>query len=559
MKENINIRRFGQQVGAIATMSSAGSALVCGQEATGFGTIRGEPTADKVGAEVLASGGNAVDAIVAAAMVAAVVVPHQTGWGGYGGHATLALDGGKKVTSIDFNTMAPAAAKEDMFAPDAGGKVAGQKNMYGWLAAGVPGIPAGLEFLLKRYGTRSFQDSVQPTINLANNGFPFGGAAVALKGAAKRLGDDPASRPLYFRDGKPLEATDHYANPDLAKMLQSLARDNSAQSFYRGDIAKQIVTAFAANGGIVTAEDMAVYQAREVEPLKITWGDWSIHTAPLTAGGATMLEAMLLLQELKWAERDPAAVETAELQVEAFRYAWQDRLQYFGDPNRVNIDLNRSNGAIATTRADKADELFHKGYIYGAARAIEKAVANNQPLPVRVTSRPDQGTINLSAVDKDGNMAALTLTHGGSFGAGVTVPGLGLTLGHGMSRFDPHPGHPNAPGWFKRPLNNMCPTIVCKNGKPMFAVGARGGRKIPNAVAEVILQLVARGKTLAEAVAAPRMHTEGMLALQFEKTWAAQQSEELKSRGYTVTTAASATVSAVGLGSDTSKFVAAMR
>jgi gamma-glutamyltranspeptidase/glutathione hydrolase len=128
-----------------------------------------------------------------------------------------------------------------------------------------------------------------------------------------------------------------------------------------------------------------------------------------------------------------------------------------------------------------------------------------------------------------------------------------------MSRFDPHPGHPNAPGWFKRPLNNMCPTIISKNGQAMYALGARGGRKIPNAVGEVILQIVARGKNLTEAIAAPRLHTEGMLAVQFEKTWPTDQSEALKNRGYTVTTAPSATVSAAGLTNDPTKFIAAMR
>lgn len=327
-------------------------------------------------------------------------------------------------------------------------------------------------------------------------------------------------------------------------MLESLASDNSTEAFYRGDIAKQIAAAFAANGGMVSAADMAAYQAKEVEPLKITWGDWSIHTAPLTAGGATILHAMLLLESLKWAERDPASVDAAMLQVEALRYAWQDRLEFFGDPQRGGSRLN---------------ELLEPSAIRSAAGQIEKAVATKQPLAVRVTSRPDQGTINLSAVDKNGNLAALTLTHGGAFGAGVTVPGLGLTLGHGMSRFDPHPGHPNSPGPHLRPLNNMCPTIICKNDKPLFALGARGGRKIPNAMAEAVLQIVARGKGLAEAIAAPRMHTEGTLALQFEKAWPESQVESLKKLGYAVTTAASATISAAGVGNEPSKFVAAMR
>jgi gamma-glutamyltranspeptidase / glutathione hydrolase len=482
---------------------------------------------------------------VAAALTAAVVVPHQTGIGGYGGHATLAVDGGRKVKSIDFNSMAPAAAKGDMFRLDASGKVVDQKNMYGWLAAGVPGILAGLQLALDRFGTKSFREAVEPAIGLAREGFRFGGAGTSLSAAGfKQLAADPVSRELYARDGKPLTAGDHFSNPDVARLLERLAKDNSVESFYRGEIAQQIAAAFAKNGGLVTAADMAAYRAREVEPIQMTWDDWTIHTAPLTAGGATTIEAMLLLKELNWGQRDPAAIDTLQLQVEALRYAWQDRLELLGDPEKANVPLAR---------------LLDPTTIRSAAGQIEKAVAAKQPLPVRVTSRPDQGTINLSAADKLGNLVALTLTHGGSFGARVTVPGLGITLGHGMSRFDPHPGHPNAPGPHKRPLHNMCPTIVSKNGRPMFAVGARGGRKIPNAVAEVLLQLVAHGKILEDAVAAPRLHTEGTLTVNPEKSWPAEQLDALKQRGYTVTTMASATISAVGLTGDASRFVTAMR
>src|SRR5262245_29829453 len=187
------------------------------------GAVRGEPTAEKAGHKILAAGGNAVDAIVAAALTAAIVVPHQTGIGGYGGHATLAVDGGRKITSIDFNSMAPAAMKPDIFEPDDNGNVAGQKNIYGWLAAGVPGILAGVQLALDHYGTKSFREVVQPAIALARDGFPFGGAAATMAGAARQLRDDPGSQALYFRDGKPLTATDRYSNSDLALMLESLA------------------------------------------------------------------------------------------------------------------------------------------------------------------------------------------------------------------------------------------------------------------------------------------------------------------------------------------------
>ncbi len=538
----ITRRQFHQAVGC-ATAGILARGAFAADVASPAGAIRGEPTADKVGLNILAKGGNAIDAIVAAALTAAVVVPHQTGIGGYGGAAALAVDGGRRITSIDFNTMAPAAMKPDIFPIDATGKPIGDKHRVGWLAAGVPGILAGLQLALDKYGTKSFRELVQPAIALARDGFPFGGAAVGLQSSAKLVAADPASQALYFRDGKPLTATDRYSNPDLARLLDQLAKDNSVESFYRGDIARQIAAAFAKNGGILTAEDMAAYRAREVEPITMKWNDRTVHTAPLAAGGATVIEAMQLLHELKWADRDPDSADTLQCQIEALRYAWQDRLELFGEPQTSAASLQR---------------LLEPTAIRSAAQKIENAVAAKQPLPVRVTSRPDNGTINLSAVDKNGNMAALTLTHGDSFGAKITVPGLGLTLGHGMSRFDSRPDHPNAPGPHKRPLHNMCPTIVSAGGRALYAAGARGGRKIPNAVLEVVLQLVGREKSLAEAVAAPRLHTEGTLAVAFEKSWPADLVEAMKARGYTVTTAASATVSAAGLDSD-GKLVAAMR
>jgi gamma-glutamyltranspeptidase/glutathione hydrolase len=141
-------------------------------------------------------------------------------------------------------------------------------------------------------------------------------------------------------------------------------------------------------------------------------------------------------------------------------------------------------------------------------------------------------------------LVALTLTHGNAFGARVTVEGLGLTLGHGMSRFDLRTGHANAPGPGKRPLHNMCPTIVLRGGRPILAVGGRGGRKIVNALFDFLLPLAALDRSPAEAIAAPRLHTEGNLALTMEKSWPADEVAACRATGYTVTTGASAIVSA---------------
>src|SRR5207302_6867942 len=148
--------------------------------------------------------------------------------------------------------------------------------------------------------------------------------------------------------------------------------------------------------------------------------------------------------------------------------------------------------------------------------------------------RTADGTVHLSAVDREGRMAALTLTHGGAFGAQVIVEELGLILGHGMSRFEPRPGHPNSVGPGKRPLHNMCPTVVLRGGRPVLALGATGGRKIPNAVFDVLAHYVGRGSSLEEAVAAPRLNTQGGLEVLAEARWPADALAGLKKFGYTV-------------------------
>ena len=147
--------------------------------------------------------------------------------------------------------------------------------------------------------------------------------------------------------------------------------------------------------------------------------------------------------------------------------------------------------------------------VIAVASTVQEAVRQGRAVVAETDGRTAGGTHHLSAADANGMLVALTLTHGGSFGARVTVDGLGLILGHGMSRFDPRPRHPNAPGPGKRPLHNMCPTVVLRDGVPVLAVGARGGRRIPNALFEVLTGYVGRQAGLEKAVTAPRMHTEG--------------------------------------------------
>lgn len=508
------------------------------------GVVSGEPTAEKVGAQVLASGGNAVDALVAAALAGAVAAPHQTGIGGYGASIIIASADGKKVICIDANSAAPAAARSDMFKPDAKGLVPGRINETGWLAAGVPGILAGLQIALDRHGTRSFRDSVAPAIVIARDGFKLpAGLATTIRSFSALAKTHDGGRKLFFKDGEPLAAGDTYRNPEVAALLETLAQRNSVDSFYRGDLAQRIAESFLKYGGVVTAKDLAAYQAREVEPLRFEWNGCDVRTAPLTAGGLTILQALATLRALEW-DKQPAGVAHTHARIEALRVAWADRLALLGDPQHAAVPVAK---------------LLSVDYAKETAEKVRRAVKEGKILPLNTESRAQSGTINLSVVDKAGNLAAITLTHGNGFGARVTVDGLGLTLGHGMSRFDPNPGHPNCPGPGKRPLHNMCPSVVLREGRPVLAIGGRGGRKIPSALFEALTQFVALGQPMDAALAAPRLHTEGNVDLELEAKWPAEQTEALGKLGYKTKTAASATLSAVSFNPKSGECLAAMR
>jgi gamma-glutamyltranspeptidase/glutathione hydrolase len=191
------------------------------------------------------------------------------------------------------------------------------------------------------------------------------------------------------------------------------------------------------------------------------------------------------------------------------------------------------------------ERLLSADYARQSASQIETAIKAGKPLALSADPPKTQGgTLSLSAVDRDGTLAVVTLTHGSSFGARVTIEGLGLTLGHGMSRFDPRPEHPNAPGPLKRPLHNMCPTIVLRDGRPILAVGGRGGRRIVNAVFDFLLPLIGLNRSPEEAMATLRLHTEGDLSVTLEPGAPEEDVAVCRKLGYTVGRGASAILSA---------------
>ena len=476
--------------------------------------VAGPADAAAAGNAVLSAGGNAVDAIVTAALVAGVVSVQQTGIGGYGGHIMIAGLPDGKVTAIDFNSMAPAALTADYFHANENGEVKGGANAHGWLSAGVPGVLAGLQSALDKYGTKRFPEVVSPAIRVARDGFIVSkGLASAVKGARHRLADDPGSAKLLLPGGEPIQEGATLRNPDLARLLETLADAGSVAPFYRGKIAESLADAFRTNGGLVTAADLAAYQAIEVTPLALEWNGQTIHTPPPTSGGLTVLQTLSTIKAL--GNKETAGPSF----VEALRIAWMDRLTLLGDPAFVDVPVQR---------------LLSEDYASQSAERVRRALRDRKPVEGTSDGRSAGGTVHLNAVDANGLTVSLTFTHGDSLGAQVTVDGLGLVLGHGMSRFDPRPGRPNSPEPLKRPLHNMCPTIVSQGGNPLLALGATGGRRIVNSVTNALAYRIGDGLALDAAVKAPRVHCEGGMTLTTEADYPGVN--VLKAVGYTVTT-----------------------
>jgi len=489
--------------------------------ANSFGAVVGEPVAAKIGETILADGGNAIDAAIATAFAAGITSPSKCGIGGYGGHAIVALANGK-VTAIDFNSAASAIAREDMFPLDEHGRVKGNLNYHGWLAAAVPGTPAGLQLALERYGTRSLHEILAPTIRLCEEG-------VVLPAETRAQAALDASRNNPNPDSSPPNGTgEKKRNIPLTQLFKTLAERNSVESFYRGDIARKIADAFQKNGGLVTFEDMAAYRAREVKPLKLEWNGMTIHAAPLTSPGLMMLEAISILKSLGWSKLSER--ERLQARLEALRIAWADRAQFFGDPEKVKVPIGK---------------LLSASHAHAMKTKIQLAMKEGRPVPLQIDSFDDEGTVNISAVDRHGNMMAVTLTHGSGFGARVSVEEFGMVLGHSMWRFDPRPGHPNSPGPGKRAVNNMCPAVVTRGGKPVLAVGGAGGTRIPNSVFEVLINYVGLGASMDDAMNAPRLQTTGTLKLGLEKSHSIDEEIFFKKIGYHVSKTFSAYVSAV--------------
>lgn len=453
--------------------------------------------ATDAGMEVLAKGGNAFDAAIAVSATLGLVEPESSGLGG-GGFMLLRVAGENRDVFIDARERAPLAATRDMFL-DAEGKANRDLSVNGALAAGIPGLPAGLDHLAKKYGRLPLSQSLAPAIRLAREGWRFGPKNSAFLGYRRDvIARSPAASKLFLREGKVPEEGTLMRNEDYARTLERLAAQG-ADGFYRGDFARRLVRGVRDAGGIWTERDLAQYAVVEREPLRIRHRGFDIITAPPPSSGGVALATMLKVLEGYDYPR-LGKTERSHLFIEAMRRAYRDRALYLGDPDFVQAPV---------------DMLVSDAYAAGLRASIHPARATPSDLLPGVDAQPLRpDTSHFSVIDTQGNLVAVTQTVNLPYGNALVVPGTGFLLNNEMDDFSVKPGVPNAFGLVgddanaiapgKRPLSSMTPSFLV-GPERTAVIGTPGGSRIITMVLLGLVELM-QGEGAQATAAAPRFH-----------------------------------------------------
>jgi gamma-glutamyltranspeptidase/glutathione hydrolase len=439
---------------------------------------------------------------VAIGFALAVTYPYAGNIGGGGFLLARFADG--RTTFIDFREKAPLAATRNMYL-DSKGNVT-EDSLVGWRAAGVPGTVRGLELAHRKYGRKPWAELVNPAIQLAAEGYP-----VSYSFDASLHDESETNLLSRFPESKRIFLSAHYGEklvqPELAATLKRI-RDRGASDFYDGETAQKLAAAMAANGGLITLEDLKKYQAEESAPLRGGYRGYQIITAPPpSAGGVGLLQMLGMLEDSGYEKTGAGSAASIHYVAEVMRRFYADRSAYFGDPSFYKVPISG---------------LLDPKYIASRRNSIdpEHATSSDQIRPGNVSVREGSQTTHFNVVDNEGNAVAVTYTLNAGYGSGVTVPGLGFLLNDEMDDFAAKPGtenlfhliqgESNAIGPGKRPVSSMTPTIVLRDDKLFLMLGAPGGSRIINGVLEVLLNVVDFHMNVQDAVDWPRFHHQWM-------------------------------------------------
>lgn len=454
--------------------------------------------ASEAGVEMFKKGGNAVDAAVATSFALGVVTPSACGIGG-GGFMLIHLTQGKTY-ALDYREKAPAAAFRDMFIKN--GKADTRLSQKGPLAVAVPGEVAGLTAALERFGTLPLPVVMEPAIRYAREGFPVSAhLAKQIARNADRIRQRPALATIFFKpDGTPYGEGERLVWPDLARTLEVISQQGS-EVFYQGEIARALIRTMEQEGGLITASDLMAYKPVWRQALTGHFQGYTVFTMPPPSGGGVLLEMLNILSRDRLKDLGLASPTYLHLLAETMKHTFADRAEYYGDPDFIHFPL---------------PALLSFSYARRVRHRISAVRTKTQEEYGQAALSLDSGTSHLSVVDAQGNAVACTTTINTTFGSMVVTEETGVILNNEMDDFSIQPGIANAFGLIgteanaiasgKKPLSSMTPTIVLKQDSPFLVLGGSGGPLITSATLQVLLNVLALGVDLVQAVALPRIH-----------------------------------------------------
>ncbi|MGH2600028.1 MAG: gamma-glutamyltransferase [Dehalococcoidia bacterium] len=471
------------------------------------------PLASAAGVEMLVRGGNAVDAAVATLFALTVVEPMMVT--PFGAGFFLIRDGRSgEVSAIDNYATVPAAATADMFEPVPGSldyETAGKENDVGYRAVATGGNLKGWARAAEQHGRLEWADLVQPAIRSAAGGFAASRYLVQLIEKSRAdIARFPATAEVFLPGGRVPAVGQRIVRADYARTLHQIA-DEGPETMYTGALARRIVEDMAANGGLITMEDLAGYRLFERAPVRGTYrGHEVVSMAPVSSGGTHIIQLLNLLEgfPIGQGELTFGSAASIHLFAEALKIAFADRRRYMADPERVHVPVDRLTSKVyAEQRRSEIDRQHAKDHTHGEFAETAAFLGGE-----------GSNTTHLTVIDEEGTIVSATQTAQSAFGAKVTVPGTGMILNNCMLLMDPVPGRTNSIEGGKRILSSMSPTIVLRDGAPLMALGTPGGKRIFAAVTQAILNVIDHGMSLQEAVEAPRVWTQGA-ALELEEVF----------------------------------------
>ncbi|OQD43264.1 gamma-glutamyltransferase [Croceivirga radicis] len=484
--------------------------------------------AAQIGVEIMQKGGNAFDAMVATEMALAIAYPFAGNLGGGGFMVYRKADG--TVGALDYREKAPLAAHKDMYL-DSVGNVVPDMSTVGATAVGVPGTVAGVIAAHEKFGKLSLKEIFEPVIALANKG------VIVTKKQAKRLENtreqfiavngDSTKFASIFKVG------DTIKYPALAATLTKIQKDGKA-GFYKGEIAEKLANFIQSNGGYITTEDLAKYEAKWRNPIVFNYKDLKIISmSPPSSGGITMNQIFKMMEDHDIKAYGHNSAKNIRLFTEAARRAYADRNYFLGDPDFVTIPTQ---------------EMTSENYLKKrmANFSFDKATPSDSISRGNIKIIESDETTHYSIVDTEGNAVSVTTTLNGAYGSKLYSDELGFFLNNEMDDFSAKPGIPNMFGLIgaeansiapeKRMLSSMSPTIVEKDGNLYMVVGTPGGSTIITAVAQTILNVYEHELSMQEAVNAPRFHHQWLpdMIMFEEQGFSNELKAQLKSKGYSI-------------------------